>query len=120
LPNPKALYLELSLAAFPGSVRALVDLGLSDSFIDPFFVTRHELSTKSVSSLPLSLIDGTVSNFVKEIVTLPINLVCGSSFELNLFVTPLAKEYPIVLGPQNIPLPRPLRSSEQQPSKRLE
>ena len=71
---------------------------MSSSFIDPFFVACHELPTKLVSLLPLSLINGTVSNFVKEIVTLPIKLACGLSFELNLFVTPLAEEYPIVLG----------------------
>ena len=35
---------------------------------------------------------------VKETVSLPIKLVCGSSFELVLFVTPLAEEYPVVLG----------------------
>jgi len=98
LPDPKALYLELSSAAFPGSVRALVNLGSSDSFINPFFVAHHKLFTKLVSPLPLSLIDGTVSNFVKEIVTLPIKLACGSSFELNFFVMPLVGEYPIVLG----------------------
>ena len=83
---------------FPGSVRALVNLGSSDSFIDLFFVVYHKLSTKLVSPLPLSLIDSTVSNFVKEIVTLPIKLACGSSFELNFFVMPLAGGYPIVLG----------------------
>jgi len=108
LSDPKALYLELSLLAFPGSVRALVDSSLSDSFIYPFFVTCHKLPTKSVSPLPLSLIDGTVSNFVKEIVTLPVKLVCDLSFELSLFVTPLAGKYPIVLGYSWLKLTNPM------------
>jgi len=83
---------------FLGTVRALVDLGSSNSFVDPFFVALHKLTTKPISPLLLSLIDGTVSNMVKETVSLPIKLVCSSSFELVLFVTPLAREYPVVLG----------------------
>jgi len=98
LTDIKALFVELFSTAFPGVTKALVDSGSSDSFIDPNFIACHNLSARSIEPLPLSLIDGTVSNFVKEIVTIPIKLICGLSFELDLFVMPLAGEHPIVLG----------------------
>jgi len=98
LTDTKALFVELFSTMFPGVTKALVDSGSSDSFIDPNFVVHHKLSTRSIDPLLLSLIDGTVSNFVKEIVTVPIKLICSSFFELDLFVTPLAGEHPIVLG----------------------
>ena len=83
---------------FSGPVKALVDSGSSDSFVDSSFATLHKLSTQKISPLPLSLLDGTVNNFVKEIVTLPIHFVCGLSSELDLFVTPLVEGYPVILG----------------------
>ena len=96
--HPNALIVELFSNSFLGAVKTLVDLGSSNSFIDPSLIALHKLFTRPTSLLPLFLIDGTVSNFVKEIVTLPINLACDLSFELDLFVTPLARECPIVLG----------------------
>jgi len=98
LTNPKALFVELFSTTFPRATKALVDSGLSNFFIDPKFVVCHKLSAYLTNPLLLSLIDSTVSNFVKEIVTIPIRLICSLSFELDLFVTPLAGEHPIVLG----------------------
>ena len=98
LTDPQALFLWLTSKLFPGPVKALVDLGSSDLFLDSSFVALHKLSTWKISPLPLSLLDGTVSNFVKEIVTLPIHFACGLSSELDLFVTPLVEGYPVILG----------------------
>jgi len=108
LTNTKALVLKLFSNSFPDVIKTLIDLGLSNLFIGLFFVLSHKLFTYSISSLFLSLIDSTVSNFVKEIVTLLIKLVCGSLFELNLFVTLLTKDYSIVLGHSWLKLANPI------------
>jgi len=108
LINTKALVLKLFSNSFSDIVKTLIDLGLSNLFIGPFFVLSHKLLTHSISPLSLFLIDSTVSNFVKEIVTLLIKLVCSLLFELNLFITLLTKDYPIVLGHSWLKLANPI------------
>jgi len=98
LDSPKALHACLHSQLVPYPFLALVDSGSSDCFIDSGFVLSHKLSTREITSLPLTLIDGTINRFVSQITTLPILLSCGYVVPTEFFVTKLNDSSPTVLG----------------------
>jgi len=79
-------------------LRGLVDSGSSDCFLDADFIARNKISYREVRPLPLTLIDGTVNRYVSQVITLPIQLPCGSSCEIECYVTPLNNSCKLVLG----------------------
>ena len=97
LNSPKALHARLHSQLVPYPFLALVDSGSSDCFIDSSFVLLHKLPTREITSLPLTLIDGTVNCFVSQITTLPILLSCSYMVPTEFFVTKLDDSSPAVL-----------------------
>ena len=81
-----------------GVLRGLVNSGLLDCFLDADFIARNKLSYWEVKLLPLTLIDGTVNCYVSQVITLPIQLPCGSSCEIKCYVMPLDNSCKLVLG----------------------
>ena len=76
----------------------LVDSRSSDYFLDSLFVSFHSLKVYKITPLSLILLDSTSNNIVKHVVTLPIKLLCGISFEYDFFMTKLDKNCSLVLG----------------------
>jgi len=57
----------------------------------------NKLRTQQIDPLPLTLIDGTVNCYIDQVVSLPIQLSCGSSCMIECYVTPLDGSYEVVL-----------------------
>ena len=76
----------------------LIDSGSSDCLMDSSFVDTYKLPFRVIEPLPLTLIDGTVSQYVMQTVMLPIRLACGYSCSTEFYVTYLDGSSPVVLG----------------------
>ena len=71
LSDSNSLTLVLTSELVSDPFLALVDSGSSNCFADSKFVTSSELSVRPIDPIPLTLIDGTVNNYVTQIVTIP-------------------------------------------------
>ena len=93
-----ALSVSLRSLGIPGTFDGLVDSGSMDCFVDSTFSATHGLVARDISPRPLTLIDGSVNHFVKNVVSLPIQLPCSYSCQIECYVTNLEGTYPLVLG----------------------
>lgn len=75
-----------------------MDSGSTDCFVDSRFVDTYKLPFQKIAPLSLTLIDGTVNQYVSCVVMLPMQLSLGYSFVCELYVTKLDNLHPIVLG----------------------
>ena len=98
LSYPHSLHLSIQSSHIPGSFKGLVDLGFSMCFVDSNFVVINGLAYWAIVPLPVALIDGTVNAFVTQSVSLPIELACGYTCTLELFMTKLEGTFPVILG----------------------
>ena len=80
------------------SVKTLIDSGSSHCFIDPTFVTTHNLSTSSIPPIGLRLFDGTCNSVISQIAEFPITFPTGEVLNLTFYVTPLDSSCSAVLG----------------------
>jgi len=62
------------------------------------FALSSKLLICTIPPLSLSLIDGTINNFVSQIVSLPIKFACSTYCQWEFFVTPLDGSCEVVLG----------------------
>jgi hypothetical protein len=98
LSASQSFVLPLSCDLVPDPFRGLVDSGSSDCFADAGFVARNELVTRSVDPIPLTLIDGSVNNYITKVVSLSVRFPTGDVLPLDFFVTPLESSCSVVLG----------------------
>jgi len=94
----RSLFVDLRSSLVSGVLKGLIDSGFSDCFLDSKFMISNKLKTRQIDLLPLTLIDGTVNCYVNQVVSLPIQLPCGSSCVIECYVTPLGGSYEVVLG----------------------
>jgi len=78
-------------------LKSLVDLGSSDCFIDTSFVYKYKIPVREIAFFSLFLLNGTVNNFIYQVVSLPIQFPYRISLSLKLFVTPLDNSCVLVL-----------------------
>ena len=95
--NPKTLYLFLYTKTIPEVLKSLVDSGSSGCFVDASFVYKHKIPVREIALFSLLLLNGTVNNFIYQVVSLPIQFPYGISLSLKLFVTSLDSSYVLVL-----------------------
>jgi len=78
--------------------QGLVDLGLSDCFLDFLFVSCYGLKVCKIALLSFTLLDGTGNNVIRHVITLSIELLYRMSFEYDFFMTKLGEDCFLVLG----------------------
>jgi len=94
----RSLIVDLRSSLVLGVFKELVDSGSSDCFLDSKFVISNKLRTWEIDPLPLTLINGTVNCYINQVVSLPIQLPCGSSCIIECYVTTLNSFYELVSG----------------------
>ena len=75
-----------------------MDSGSSNCFVDTKFVSKAELPVRNIDPIPLTLIDGSVNNYISQIVTIPTRFPSGEEFPIDYYVTPLDSSCVVVLG----------------------
>ena len=101
--NPAtAFYLDLQIPEIdPKPLRALVDSGASDNFIDTCIIpSNFPLLQTLPQPVTLQLFDGSVATtgLITQFLTLPVTFPNGEVQHLDFFLTPLHHSSPIVLG----------------------
>jgi len=66
--------------------------------MDSSFVATHKLPFRVIDPLSLVLIDGTISQNMNQVVTLPIQFTCGYSYMTEFYMMHLDGSSPVVLG----------------------
>ena len=77
--------------------QVLVDLGLSDCFMDILFVSKFKLLSKKIKLLTLILLNGTTNHTISEIVLLLIHFLCSFYTQLEFYSTLLDGSCSVVL-----------------------
>ena len=97
LSDPDSLFISL---AIPNSLsmRTLIDSGSSHCFLDSSFVSKHKITTTTISPIGLRLFDGTCNSIISQIAELPITFPSGEEFTLTFYVTSLDSSCSAVLG----------------------
>ena len=98
LSSPNSLSIFLTSELLPDPFLALVDSGSSNCFADSKFVSKAELPVRNIDPIPLTLIDGSVNNYISQIVTIPTRFPSGEEFSIDYYVTPLDSSCAVVLG----------------------
>jgi len=78
--------------------QALVDSGSTHYFPDSLFIHIHDLLTTSIIPVELCLFNGSLNNFISEILLLPIYFPSSESIVQNFYVIPLYCFYSLVFG----------------------
>ena len=99
LSDIKSFVINLASELIPDPFQGLVDSGSSDCFMDSQFASRCELPVRTMDPpLPIVLIDGTINNYVTQIVTMPTLFPTGEIYPIDYYVTPLESTCAVVLG----------------------
>src|SRR5260221_2899684 len=100
--SPNSFFLSLTSHATRNPLRpfrALLDSGLSHSFVNEAFVLKNKLKFSYLpKAIPLRMFDGSTTSTVNRMCCIPITFSTGESHALDLFVTKLDEEYSVVLG----------------------
>ena len=97
--NSMSLVISLSCDLIPHvPLKSLVDSGSTHCFIKSAFVCLHSIKTRSISSIPLHLFDGSTNSVITRSVDIPIILPDGHTQSIDFYVTPLDTSVSAVLG----------------------
>src|SRR5260221_461742 len=100
--SPNSFFLSLTSCATCNPLRpfrALLDSGLSHSFVNEAFSLKNKLKVSYLpKAIPLRMFDGSTTSTVNRMCCIPITFSTGESHALDLFVTKLDEEYSVVLG----------------------
>src|SRR5258707_7346559 len=100
--SPNSFFLSLTSRTARNPLRlfwALLDSGLSHSFVNEAFVLKNKLKFSYLPKvIPLRMFDSSTTSTVNRMCCIPITFSTGESHTLDLFVTKLDEEYSVVLG----------------------
>src|SRR5258707_1111785 len=100
--SPNSFFLSLTSCAACNPLqpfRALLDSGLSHSFVNEAFMLKNKLKFSYLpKSILLRMFNGSTMSTVDRMCHIPITFSTGESHALDLFVTKLDEEYSVVLG----------------------
>src|SRR5258708_32813608 len=100
--SPNSFFLSLTSTSIPNPpcpFRALLDSGLSHSFVNEAFATNNRLKFSYLPTpILLKMFDGSTPSNVSKKVRMPITFSTGEMHHLELFVTSLDENYSLVLG----------------------
>jgi len=97
LADPISPLVSLSSNLVAKVFQELINSSSLDCLIDLSFVTTHKLPFWIIDPLPLVLIDGTISQNVNQVVTLPIQFTCGYFCTTKIYIMHLDGSSPVVL-----------------------
>jgi len=96
-----SLTISLRLPTVSDSVApALIDLGLSHCFINSTFVSHLCVPTKNISPIRLCLLDGLEEHWITQKVEIPIVFSTGEQFFVEILVTLLDPNCPLIIRHQ--------------------
>ena len=101
LSDPNSLRVNITSSSFSNpnlEISALIDSGSTHCFVDPNFVTSHDLSASPVPPIELKLFDGTSNSVITQSVEIPVKFSSSESMLVNFYVTPLDASCALVLG----------------------
>ena len=98
LTDPISPLISLSSNLVAKVFQGLINSSSLNYLIDSSFIATHKLPFWIINSLPLILIDGTISQNMNQVVTLLIQFTCGYSCTTKFYVTHLDGSSPVVLG----------------------
>jgi len=97
LSSPKSLFISLYLNLVLKGFLGLINSSSLDCLINSSFVAFYKLPFWVIEPLPLILIDGTINQYVTQVVTLPIQLTYSYSCTLEFYMIYLDSSSPVVL-----------------------
>src|SRR5260221_711751 len=100
--SPNSFFLSLTSTSICNPLQpfcALLDSGLSHSFVNEAFAVENKLKfSYLLNPIPLKMFDGSTPSNVSKKVWMPITFSTGEMHHLELFVTSLDENYSLVLG----------------------
>src|SRR6266481_3363106 len=100
--SPNSFFLSLTSTSIRNPLRpfhALLDSGLSHSFVNEAFAVENKLKFSYLPNpIPLKMFDGSTPSNVSKKVRMLITFSTGEMHHLELFVTSLDENYSLVLG----------------------
>src|SRR5260370_19501289 len=100
--SPNSFFLSLTSTSIRNPLRpfrALLDSGLSHSFVNEAFAVENKLKFSYLPNpIPLKMFDGSTPLNVSKKVQMLITFSTGETHHLELFVTSLDENYSLVLG----------------------
>src|SRR6266478_1439038 len=97
--SPDSFILSLTSALTCSPFQALLDSGLSHSFVDEIFSQHNKFTlVYLMEPIPLQLFNGSSTTSVVCKTWVPITMPTGETHEVEFFVTKLDKGYSVVLG----------------------
>src|SRR5258708_2352415 len=100
--SPNSFFLSLTSTSIHNLLQlfhALLDSGLSHSFVNEVFVMNNKLKFSYLPNpIPLKMFDGSTPSNVSKKVQMPITFSTGETHHLEFFITNLDENYSLVLG----------------------
>src|SRR5258707_14866992 len=100
--SPNSFFLSLTSTSVRNPLRpfhALLDSGLSHSFLNEVFATNNRLKFSYLPNpILLKMFDGSTPSNVSKKVWMPITFSTGETHHLEFFITNLDENYSLVLG----------------------
>src|SRR5258707_10532716 len=100
--SPNSFFLSLTSTSIRNPLRpfrALLDSGLSHSFVNEAFAVENKLKFSYLPNpIPLKMFDGSTPLNVSKKVQMLITFSTGETHHLELFITSLDENYSLVLG----------------------
>jgi hypothetical protein len=91
--------IQSSLTRNPDTLfHTLIDCGSSHCFVDPKFISKHQIPTSDIPLIRLCLLDGTSNSIITQAVDLPIRFPTGEDTPFTFYVTPLDSSCLLMLG----------------------